>query len=186
MNKNEFLTKLDSYLRKLPSEERQDILQDFEEHFTIGLEEGKTEEEISESLGSPSSIAKEILTMYHIEKVENKATIGNVFRAVWATIGLGFFNLVIVLGPFLALVGLIFGGWATGIAFIASPLLVLVNVIIYPDTFEFFDLFMSIGLTGLGLFITIGMYFATRGLLNGFVKYLQFNVKVVKGGLKHD
>jgi len=41
-------------------------------------------------------------------------------------------------------------------------------------------------LSGLGLFIAIGMFFATRGFINGFVRYLQFNVKLVKGGMKHD
>lgn len=186
MNKKEFIRKLETYLSKLPSDERQDILQDFEEHFTFGIEEGKTEEEISASLGSPNTIAKEILTTHHLEKVENKATIGNVFRAVWATIGLGFFNLVIVLGPFIALVGLILGGWAIGMSFIVSPLLVLINAVIFPETFELFEMFVSIGLTGLGLFIMIGMFFATRGLIHAFVRYLQFNVKLVKGGLKHD
>ncbi|HHY73442.1 MAG TPA: DUF1700 domain-containing protein [Bacillus bacterium] len=186
MNKNEFLKKLDLHLNKLSAEERQDILQDFEEHFTIGLEEGKTEEEISASLGSPNQIAKEILTTYHLEKVESHATIGNIFRAVWATIGIGFFNIVIVLGPFIALVGLIFAGWTTGIAFIVSPLLVLINTLIYPDTFELFDLFVSISLSGLGLFITIAMYFISRLLIKAFIKYLQFNVKLVKGGLKND
>ena len=63
------------------------------------------EEQIAGALGSPSQIAKEILATYHLEKVENTASAGNIMRAAWAVIGLGFFNLVIVLGPFIALVG---------------------------------------------------------------------------------
>lgn len=186
MNKEQFLKRLDSSLKRLSSDERQDIIQDFEEHFVIGLEEGKTEEQISDSLGSPIQIAKELLASYHLEKVEATATTGNILRAVWAVIGLGFFNLVIVLGPFIALVALVIAGWATGIAFIASPLLIFLNIVIYPGTFELFDVFFSITLSGLGLFIAIGMLTTTRALTNGFVRYLQFNVKLVKGGLKHD
>lgn len=98
MNKKQFLSKLESSLKSLPANERQDILQDFEEHFTIGLQEGKTEEQISTSLGSPHQIAKDMVAAYHLERVETKATFGNILRAVWATIGLGFFNLAIVLG----------------------------------------------------------------------------------------
>ncbi|MBS4223928.1 HAAS signaling domain-containing protein [Lederbergia citrea] len=186
MTKYQFLRLLESSLSKISLEERQDILKDFEEHFAIGLEEGKTEEEISAALGSPRNIAKELVATHHLEKVETTATTGNVIRAVWAVIGLGFFNLVIVLGPFIAVASLIIAGWGTGVGFIASPLLVLINVAIYPGTFEFFDLFFSMALAGIGLFIAIGMYFATRGIISGFIRYLKFNAKLVKGGLKHE
>ncbi|MBP2079499.1 HAAS signaling domain-containing protein [Oceanobacillus polygoni] len=184
MTKEQFLSKLDASLNKLPSQEKQDILQDFEEHFAMGLAEGKTEEQIAESLGSPAQIAKDLIATYHVEKVEATATTANIFRAVWAVIGLGFFNLVIVLGPFIALVALIVAGWTVAGAFIVSPLLVIINTVMYPEIFQFFDLFFSIGLTGLGLFIAIGMYFATRAVTSGFVRYLKFNVRVVKGGMK--
>ncbi|QNK89139.1 DUF1700 domain-containing protein [Sporosarcina sp. resist] len=186
MNKRQFLSSLDSSLKKLPSNERQDILQDFEEHFTIGLHEGKTEEQISDLLGSPHQIAKEMAASYHLERVEGTATMGNIMRAVWATIGLGFFNLVIVLGPFIALTAVIIAGWISGIAFIASPLMILVNFVISPETFELFNLFISMVTCGIGFFIAIGMYFATRTLTQGFVRYLRFNVKLVKGGLNHE
>src|SRR5699024_2827303 len=110
---------------------------------------------------------------------------GNVFRAVWAVIGLGFFNLVIVLGPFIGLVGIIIGGWGVGISFAASPLLVLVNTVVHPSVFETFDLFVSMILSGLGLFIMIGMYRATTALKALFVRYLKYNARIVKGGVKH-
>ena len=41
MNKEQFLRELSNQLRKLPEEERQDILFDYEEHFQFGIEEGK-------------------------------------------------------------------------------------------------------------------------------------------------
>src|SRR5690625_6704582 len=107
MNKNQFLSAIEKNLKKLPESERQDVLRDFEEHFIMGTEEGKSEEEISRSLGSPQQIAKEILASYHIEQVETIITPNNILRAVWAVISLGFFNLVIVLGPFIALVALL-------------------------------------------------------------------------------
>jgi len=185
MNKEQFLTELDAALKYISAEERQDILQDFEEHFAVGREEGKTEEEIAAGLGSPRQIAKEMLASYHIEKVETTATTRNIFRAVWAVIGLGFFNLVIVLGPFIALIGILFAGWVAGLSFTVSPILVIFDMIIHPGTFEAFPLFFSMALAGLGFFIIIGMYFATRTLTNGFVKYLKFNTKLVKGGLKN-
>lgn len=186
MTKYQFMRILESSLEKLSEEERKDILQDFEEHFILGKEEGKTEEEIADSLGSPRQIAKELLVNHRLEKVEATKTTGNVFRAVWAVIGLSFFNLVIVLGPFIGLIGAITGGWVSGIAFIVSPLLLLVSTAIFSGTFQWFDLFFSFMLSGIGFFIVIGMYFATRGIINGFVRYLRFNIRLIKGGLKHD
>ncbi len=185
MNKKQFLNSLDESLQKLSSDERQDILQDFEEHFANGIAEGKSEEHISASLGSPNHIAKELLASYLLEKAEKTETTGNIIRAMWAVIGLGFFNVVIVLGPFIAIAALVFAGWASSIAFIASPLLVFMNVILNPDTFILFDLFFSMMLCGLGLFIAVGMFFITKALIRGFVHYLKFNTKMVKGGLKH-
>lgn len=186
MTKDQFLKQLRAGLQKLSIEEQQDILHDYEEHFFNGLEEGKTEAEIAASLGSPQQIAKELLATYHLEKAENAISTGNIFRAIWAVIGLGFFNIVIVLGPFIALAALIVSGWIVGASFLLSPLLVVVDSILQPSGFAFFQLFMSILLVGLGIFIVIAMYYITKLSMNGFVKYLKFNAKLVKGGLKND
>lgn len=184
MTKEQFLTKLEAALRKLPPVEREEIMQDIREHFIIAQEEGKSEAEIIAALGSPEHIGKEMVATYHVDKMEADVTAGNVFRAIWAVIGLGLFNVIIVLGPFIGLLGVLFGGWVSGIAFTASPLFVFINVVIYPESFEFFDLFLAIGFSGIGIFITIGMYFATRAIMNGVVRYLKFNINLVKGGLK--
>ena len=186
MTKEQFLKQLHAGLQKLPQEERKDILHDYEEHFFLGMKEGKTEEEIANSLGAPQQITKELLASYHLEKVKNKVSTGNIFRAVWAVIGLGFFNLVIVLGPFIAAAALILSGWIVGVSFILSPILILVDSAFHPGSFAFFKLFMTILLVGLGIFIVIGMYYITRVSSKGFINYLKFNVKLVKGGLNHD
>lgn len=186
MNKKQFMDQLESLLKGISAEERKEILQDYEDHFTFAMEAGESEEQISASLGSPRQISKEILAAYHLEKAESSSTIGNLGRAVWAAFGLGFFNLVIVLGPAVALAGVVLAVWAVGITFTASPLLVLFNALIYPETFELFELMFSLVLSGIGILLTIGMYFATRALGKGFVNYLKFNVKLVKGGLKNE
>ena len=76
MNKEAFLKVLNKKIKKLPKEDREDILQDYEDHFLFGLEEGKTEEEIVKALGSPSQIAKEILANHHLDEVSKSMTAG--------------------------------------------------------------------------------------------------------------
>lgn len=186
MNRKHYMSMLNESLKNLRHDERQDILQDFEEHFDVGIEEGKTEEEIAASLGSPQQIAKELMADYFIHKAEVSFTAGNMIRAAWASVSLGIFNFAIVLGPFLALIALVFGGWMIGISFLTAPILVLINLVIYPASFHFFDFFLSITLSGLGILISIGMMYVTRMMFKGFVKYLRFNIKLVKGGLQHE
>lgn len=186
LTKKEFLQQLNISLKRLPADEREDMLQDFEEHFAIGLAEGKKEAEIAAALGSPRQIAKDAMASYHLEQAGTKATPGNVFRAMWAIIGLGFFNLVIVLGPFIGLVSMIFAGWVVAVSFIASPFLWLIQTILYAPSFTMFELFASIALCGLGIFIALGMFYVTRILSKWFVRYLKFNARLVKGGLIHD
>ncbi|RLL43682.1 DUF1700 domain-containing protein [Oceanobacillus piezotolerans] len=185
MTKEQFLSKLRTSLRKLPANEIEDIIQDFEEHFSIGFENGKTEEEISASLGNPQQIAKELVAAHHVEQVESTTTTSNILRAVWAVIGLGFFNLIIVLGPFLVLASLVLAGWIVSVAFTLALIPYLINVLIHPSIFDFYELFFAIGLSGAGLFIGIGMVYATRGFTHGLIRYLNYNIRVVKGGLKH-
>lgn len=184
MTKEQFLAELNKALRGINESERKDMLRDYEEHFELGLEEGKREEEIAAALGSPSHIAKELRAEYHLEAVQKTASTGNIMRAIWAVIGLGFFNLVVVLGPLIALAGVMFAGWCVGVSFILSPLAALFEVIISPGQFRLFDLFSSLVLSGLGLFIAMGMYVATKIVVRGFIKYLKFNTSMVKGGLK--
>ncbi|CDZ75264.2 hypothetical protein ING2D1G_1124 [Peptoniphilus sp. ING2-D1G] len=49
------------YLREMPEPVIKDIVADYEEHFEVAKSKGKTEEEISEELGSPRLVADEFL-----------------------------------------------------------------------------------------------------------------------------
>ena len=53
MTRREFMDELGLLLGGLPDKERLDILADYTEHFLMGMKQGKTEQEIAESLGSP-------------------------------------------------------------------------------------------------------------------------------------
>lgn len=94
---------------------------------------------------------------YHVGKVEEKATTGNILRAVFAAVSLGFFNVVIVLGPFIGLASLLIAGWLFGLFGLFSPVFVLLNLLFVLGTFEWFDLFFSILISGVSIFVLLGM-----------------------------
>ncbi|MBB6216725.1 putative membrane protein [Anaerosolibacter carboniphilus] len=188
MNKIDFLHILRTELRELPKEELEDILYDYEEHFNVGLEKGKTEEEIIKSLGDPKTLAKAYKASIVIESAHANPTPSNVFKAVIAAVSLGFFNLIFVLGPFLGVVavlgglfaaalGLIFGG----IAAIAAP---FAEIIFAGDFINGVHpaaaFFLGIGITALGLLFFLFDIYIGRLLFRGTVKYLKWNAEIIK------
>ncbi|WP_052446649.1 DUF1700 domain-containing protein [Candidatus Soleaferrea massiliensis] len=69
MNKEEYLLKLEAYLKKqLSREEVDDILRDYGEYFEDGRRRNKTDLEISAKLGDPQVIAEQFLEEYREEK----------------------------------------------------------------------------------------------------------------------
>lgn len=195
MNKNEFLTKLSNLLSDLPSDERREILFDYEEHFSIGLEEGKTEDDIIAGLGNPNSIAKQYKANYIVTQAEVNPSPSNILKAVFATIVLGFFNLVFVLGPFLGFVGVLIGLFAASIGIIIAgisifgvtalgpalgPLSAYVTLPVGMISNTGATLFFSIGLTSLGLLFIIGNCYLARWLYIVTIKYLKLNLRIIR------
>jgi uncharacterized membrane protein len=192
MNKDEFLKELSLLLRNLPSSERQEILFDYQEHFSIGLEEGKTDKEIIEALGSPKSIAKQYDPGYAVNPVEVNSSTTNVVKAIFTTIVLGFFNLIFVLGPFLGVVGVLIGLFGASIGVTIAGISISAGMVLNPILYRYISIpialasnapatmFLGIGLTAFGLLFTIGNCYLARWLFIGTIKYLKFNLRLIR------
>lgn len=74
MTENQFIVELQNALKRLPEEELNDIIQDIREYFTNGREDGKSDNEIAASLGSPQIIAEELQASYSFSKNEVEVT----------------------------------------------------------------------------------------------------------------
>lgn len=186
MNRETFLSTLSQELDALPKEERDDLLYDYNEHFESAMAEGIPEREIVGKLGSPKIIAKEILLSSSIERTEKGMTAGNILGIIGASIGLSLMNVIFVLGPAIALAGLIFAGWTAGIAFVFSPFIQLAGIAFGFNDFYLFEIFFSAAACGAGILLLIGMYYVSIWCSKGFVKYCKWNLSVVsKGGNKH-
>lgn len=181
MTKNQFLAELERHLNKLPKQELEDILRDYEEYFQNALSDGKTEQEIAKSLGSPKQLAKELLATHYIEEVEKSDSALNIARAIWAAVGLGFLNIIFILGPFIGIVATVASLWFSAFIFIITPLFVLIKAIFFTESFVWLDLFIAITLSGIGILFIIGLYYATALLKKWTIQYLKFNVAIVKG-----
>ncbi|PLS15981.1 hypothetical protein CVD28_19775 [Bacillus sp. M6-12] len=177
--KNEFLNTLEAGLRHIPETDREEMLYDFKEHFEVGFAEGRTYKELSEELGSPKEILKDLLTDYTISKAESEKSVKNVSRAMVAVISLSFLNLIFVLGPVLTIVGVYIALCAVAIAFTLSPLAILTSGYFTDEyTVRFFT---ALTLSSLGVLLGAGAVSLGKFLYNLILKYIKMNSRIIKG-----
>ena len=191
MNKEEYLKKLSKLVKRLPKEDKEEILLDYEEHFRIGMENGRTAEEISEALGDPENVAKQIKADYMVKKAEDKPSPSSIIEAIVAVAGLGLFNIFVV-GPSLILavviISLVVAGSAVvviGILIMLSPLLHVFfpNYIYLPVKGVLGTLIMVVGgivITVMGTFFVIVMAYAANRLYKEIIKLLKSNLEDIK------
>jgi len=189
MNKEQFLSQLRRSLSGIPEQEKKEILYDYEEHFSSGLENGQGEEEIARSLGNPRVLGKS----YRIESLLDKDRGGNralnIMRAVFASLSLGFFNVIITIPLFAGLFSGLAGLWAGAVSLAVSGIAVIVAVIVQPLFPAFitpgglsipFLIFAGIGIGALGLLSVIGMWKLSQLFFRMTARYVQFNVRIIK------
>lgn len=178
MNKEAYLNELAQYLKLLPPEEFTDIMAEFREHFEFAKLSGRSEAEVISKLGNPRLVAREVLTQSQIAKADKSPTLLSVTKAVLATVSLGLFNLIIVMLPFVASLVIIAGGFGFAIFLIISPILFIIQN--QSVAFFFNDIFLMLVLVGGGILIVIGALKFTRIYYNLVIRYLKYNLKVIK------
>lgn len=195
MTKKQFMQTLGRYLGGVSEEDKQEILGDYEEHFRIGAEEGKSEETIAASLGDPGLLGRTIKVEYYADRAEDSGKIGNATRAVFASLSLGLFNLIFVVGPYAGLIGVLAGLWATAVALAVSgfatvlasifePLVRLFVPYVYEGAFwmHIAAFFIGTFLLSLGGLACIGMIYLSKWFFALTARYIRFNAKIIKKG----
>lgn len=194
MKKSEFTNELRRQLAALPSGEVEDIVRDQEEYITDAMAAGRTEEQAVAALGDPRAFAASLTAEAKIREIDEakglRQQIGGTIGAVVAILALAPLNLIFVLGPFLALVGIAIAGWAVAVAGVAAAAalilafffkLVFITAGFWAQVSTFFLALGSLGLSVLGL---VGMYYITYWLVQGTVAYLKWNLNFVRAGVK--
>ena len=189
MNKKEFIENLRFLLSSLSENEIEDIIYDYEEHFTIGIEEGKSQEQIVSELGELSAIASQYLPKEKLGKSVKPDKNNNLVRGFAVGSALFFFNLIVVLGPYIGVVGALIGFYAGSIAVFASGFATVISSFVFPfklsaigfGTYFPVILFAGIGLIAMGALWFIGNMMLTKLLFKLSVRYLRWNVNIIKG-----
>jgi len=190
MTREKYLADLKHSLVRMSDEERRDVLYDYEEHFRMGMAEGRSEDQIARALGNPRIVGKAYAIDALLDESKEGGGVGaaSVLRAVFASISLGFFNIIFVLGPFLGLVGVMIGLWATAVSLGVSGLAVLLSplaAVIVPGAITLagmnpaFLFFAGVGVAALGVLAVIGMIKLSELFIRMIAAYVRLNARIV-------
>lgn len=184
MNKTQFLAKLREALSGLPAAEIEDIVSDYDAHFTEAAAAGRSEADVAAALGEPARLAKELKAESGLKRLEAKPTPTNFVLAIGAFLGLATFNIIFVLPILVGVAALLFGWAVASFAIFGAGFGVL-----------FLGIFQESGMDGLtqilaGAGLVCGaiggaaLWMLTVGwLAKLFVAYARLHLKVIKPAL---
>ena len=109
MTRQAFMARLREGLRGLPAQTVADFGADYEAHFTDGEAAGRTEAEVAAALGDPDRLAREIRAESSMTRWREERSPGAAAAAVFAVLGLGAIDILILLPILMGIAGAIFG-----------------------------------------------------------------------------
>jgi len=181
MTRESYMRELEHLLAKVPEKTRREWLYDYYQHFQQAQENGQAEEEAAMELGDPKMIANELLFGYRIEQAETTNSFGKLSKSVFATAGLGLFNIVFVLGPYIAIAAVLVSLWAVAASLALAGVAVIVDCV-WVQTFTMAQATsLALIFFALALLLGIALKALTKGYFNMTLKYLKFNTRMIKG-----
>lgn len=182
MTREDFLARLRSGLGGLPAATRDDILADYEAHFTDGQAAGRSEAEVAAALGDPVRLARELKAEAGLRRWEEERSPRAAASAIVAVLGLGAIDLLILLpilltviptlvGLFIGAIGVFIGGC---VALTAGPFV--------PGTpgGPMTSVLVGLGLMIGSIAVTSLLTLVTIGLVNALVWYGRLHFQLLK------
>ncbi|CAN7606219.1 DUF1700 domain-containing protein [Phenylobacterium sp. LjRoot219] len=185
MTRQAFIARLRAGLRGLPPQSVDEIVADYETHFTDGEAAGRSEADVATALGDPGRLARELRAEIGLKRWEEERSPSGAIAALFAVIGLGALDLFVLLPILMTVGGVLFGLamaaigglFAGGALFAAGP---FGDVPGGPAAAILGGLGIMSGATALGaLVILVGV-----GLVNALVWYGRLHYRLLKPALK--
>jgi uncharacterized membrane protein len=185
MTREAFIARLRDGLRGLPPQTAAEIVADYEAHFADGEAAGRTEAEVAAALGDPGRLARELRAEAGLKRWEEDRSPSGAASAVFAVLGLGALDLLVLLP---ILIGV--GGTLFGMAMAAIAGLFAGGAIFAAGPFSGFPggvwaallagLGVMSGATALGALVVL----VTIGIVNALVWYGRLHYRLIKPALE--
>lgn len=184
MTRAEFMGRLRRGLVGMPTAAAADIASDYESHFEDGAADGRSEAEVAAALGDPDRLARELRAEAGAQRWHQEKNPSAAAGAVFAVLGLGAIDLLILLPIFMSVVGVLFGFFMAAVAvFISGGVVMIAGPVAgFPGgvvTAILGGIGLMAGATALGALTAI----ATILLVNATVWYARLHYRLLKPAL---
>ena len=185
MTRQAFMARLREGLAGLPAQTVADIVADYETHFADGVAAGRSEADVAAGLGDPGRLARELRAEIGLKAWEENRNPSGAAAAVFAVLGLGAIDILILLPILMAVGGAMFGVavaviavfFAGGVVFAAGPFTGFGGA---PAVAILGGIGLMSGAAALGAVLTI----VTIGLVNALVWYGRLHYRLLKPALE--
>ncbi|MFZ5721901.1 MAG: DUF1700 domain-containing protein [Pseudomonadota bacterium] len=185
MTRQAFIARLREGLRGLPPQAVADIVADYEAHFADGEAAGRTEAEVAAALGDPDRLARELRAESSLNRWREERSPSSAAAAVFAVLGLGAIDILILLPILMGVAGAIFGiAIAVVAAFFAGAFVFAAGPFLDPPGGALTAVLGGIGImagsASAGALLTI----VCIGLMNALVWYGRLHYRLLKPALE--
>ena len=181
MTRQDFILRIKAGLVGLPAQIQSDIVADYETHFSEGAAAGRSEAEVAAALGDPDRLARELRAEAGVKRWEEQRNPEAAAAAVFAVLGLGAIDLLILLPIFITVVSVM---CAAGIVALVGFVGGAVVLVAGPFAHDFGGVGAAI-LTGLAMMagsvsLAAVLTLVSIGLVNGLVWYGRLHYRLLK------
>jgi uncharacterized membrane protein len=184
MTRQQFIASLRGGLSGLSPATIEEIVSDYEGHFSEGMAAGRSETEVAEALGDPARHAREIRAEAGLKRWETERSATSAAGAVFAVLGLGALDLIVAI-PFLTSIG----GVILAFFMVAVALFGVGAVCMVAGPFWIAGgppaaiVLAGMGMMSLGVFFGAGTTLCTIGIINALVWYGRLHLRVFRPAL---
>lgn len=184
MTRTEFLSRLRQGLVGLPMSVAAEIVADYETHFNDGIAAGRSEAEVATALGDPARLARELRAEAGAQRWHQEKNPSAAAAAVFAVLGLGAIDILILLPILMGVIGALFGVLIAVIAlfFSGGALMVAGPFADVPGGAAaaiLAGLGLMAGATSAGALLAV----VTIGLVNALVWFARLHYRLLKPAL---
>ena len=185
MTRADFLARLKRGLVGLPTSTATDILNDYEAHFDDGNSAGRSEAEVAAALGNPDRLARELKAEAGVQRWTQEQTPSAAAGAVFAVLGLGALDIIILLPILMGVIGALFGILVAVIALFVSG-----GAVMVAGPFAGFPggglaaFFVGLGLMAGAVAAGALLAIITILLVNGLIWFARLHYRLLKPALE--
>ena len=184
MTRDDFLRRLRAGLHGLPASAIDDILADYQAHFAEGAVAGRGEDEIAAALGDPERVVRELRAEAGLKRWEAERNPSAAANAVFAVLGLGAIDVLILLPILLSVGGTLFGFFIAAVAcFAAGAVMFAAGPFVVIGAPVAALLLSGLGLMAAAASVAAVATLVTIGLINALVWYGRLHMRLLKPAL---